>query len=59
MFDAPSSHIRHVVIDSKVINKEKSPVYLAQGQDSMVEEILAEDDNVGDSHNEVAKVMTV
>ncbi|CAO3630870.1 unnamed protein product [Cunninghamella blakesleeana] len=59
MFDAPSSYIRHVIIDSKVVNKDKKPVYLAQGQETMVEEILTEDDQVNDSPNEVAKAMTV
>ena len=46
MYESPNSHIRHVVIDSKVVSKEKSAVYLTSGQEHIVTRIIAEDDGI-------------
>ena len=46
MYESPNSHIRHVVIDSKVVSKEKSAIYLTSGQEHIAARIIAEDDGI-------------
>ncbi|KAI9499212.1 P-loop containing nucleoside triphosphate hydrolase protein [Zychaea mexicana] len=45
MYDTPGTIIRHVVIDSKVISKEKSAIYLDGDKKHMATQIVAEDDD--------------
>lgn len=52
MYDAPSSCIKQVVIDSKVVKKEKSPVYITTENSQLADKIIAEDDNVSLPQNE-------
>ncbi|KAI7860980.1 P-loop containing nucleoside triphosphate hydrolase protein [Circinella umbellata] len=46
MYESPNSHIRHVVIDSKVVSKDKSAIYLTHGQEHIARKIIAEDDGI-------------
>lgn len=52
MYDAPSSCIKQVVIDSKVVRKEKSPVYITSEKSQLADKIIADDDNVSLPQNE-------
>lgn len=52
MYDAPSSCIKQVVIDSKVVKKEKSPVYITTEKSQLADKIIAEDDNASLPQNE-------
>lgn len=49
MYEAPGSYIRQVVIDSKVVTKQKPPIYLASEQKHLADQIIAEDDDTEDS----------
>lgn len=46
MFDAPGSLIKQVIIDSKVVNKEKNAVYITSDKSQLADKIIADDDNV-------------
>ena len=46
MYDAPGSCIKQVVIDSKVVNKEKNAVYITTEKSQLADKIIAEDDGV-------------
>jgi ATP-dependent Clp protease ATP-binding subunit ClpX len=52
MFDAPASCIKQVIIDSKVVKKEKSPVYITTEKSQLADKIIAEDDGVSLPQNE-------
>jgi ATP-dependent Clp protease ATP-binding subunit ClpX len=52
MYDAPASCIKQVIIDSKVVNNEKMPVYITSEKSQMAEKIIAEDDGLELSSNE-------
>ncbi|CAO3670136.1 unnamed protein product [Rhizopus stolonifer] len=54
MYDTPGSHIKQVVIDSKVVDKKKTPIYIATENSALVEKIIAEDDGI-DLTEEVAQ----
>ncbi|KAG0191100.1 hypothetical protein DFQ28_000998 [Apophysomyces sp. BC1034] len=58
MYDAPGSYIAQIVIDSKVVNKEKSPIYLGDDQKHLAEKIIAEDDDT-EVHSEVLQMSQV
>ncbi|ORX54533.1 ClpX, ATPase regulatory subunit [Hesseltinella vesiculosa] len=59
MFDTPSSFVRHVVIDSKVVKKEKAPVYLVEDQRALVDQLISQDDQGEAPPPEMIKEMTV
>ncbi|KAI7904592.1 P-loop containing nucleoside triphosphate hydrolase protein [Cokeromyces recurvatus] len=46
MYDAPGSCIKQVIIDSKVVNHKKPPVYITSEKSQLAEKILAEDDGI-------------
>ncbi|KAI9278403.1 P-loop containing nucleoside triphosphate hydrolase protein [Phascolomyces articulosus] len=46
MYESPNSHIRHVVIDSQVVSKQKPAIYLGTGQEHIAAKIIAEDDGI-------------
>ncbi|KAL1930145.1 hypothetical protein VTP01DRAFT_1299 [Rhizomucor pusillus] len=52
MYDAPGSYIKQVVIDSKVVAKEKPPVYIGTEQKRLADQIIAEDDGTSDDKSE-------
>lgn len=52
MFDTPGSCIKQVVIDSKVVNKEKQPVYISSEDTQLADKIIAEDDGLGFYHED-------
>ncbi|KAI8141845.1 P-loop containing nucleoside triphosphate hydrolase protein [Fennellomyces sp. T-0311] len=45
MYDTPGSFIRHVVIDSKVVRKEKPAIYLDGDKEHVALQLIAEDDD--------------
>ncbi|KAI8070758.1 P-loop containing nucleoside triphosphate hydrolase protein [Gongronella butleri] len=59
MYDTPASYVRHVVIDSKVVSKEKDPIYLMEDQTALVDQILHQDDANEVVPTEIVKEMTV
>ncbi|CAO3594893.1 unnamed protein product [Absidia cylindrospora] len=59
MYETPASFFRYVVIDSKVVSKEKEPIYLFQDQKTLVEQIIEEDDGLHIQSHQLAKEMTV
>lgn len=48
MFDTPGSSIKQVVIDSDVVNKKKSALYLRSDQTSLGDKMIADDDGLSD-----------
>ncbi|KAI8149656.1 P-loop containing nucleoside triphosphate hydrolase protein [Fennellomyces sp. T-0311] len=58
MYESPNSYIRQVVIDSKVVSKEKPPAYLGCDQEHVAAKIIAEDDGV-DSKEEESMTATM
>lgn len=58
MYDAPGSNIKQVVIDSKVVNKRKVPVYITSEKSTIVDKMIAEDDGVDLSEDDTQKRMT-
>jgi ATP-dependent Clp protease ATP-binding subunit ClpX len=46
MYDAPGSCIQQVIIDSKVVNNEKAPVYITSEKSQLADKIIAEDDGI-------------
>jgi ATP-dependent Clp protease ATP-binding subunit ClpX len=46
MYDAPGSCIQQVIIDSKVVNNEKTPVYITSEKSQLADKIIAEDDGI-------------
>ncbi|KAG1146323.1 hypothetical protein G6F37_004890 [Rhizopus arrhizus] len=58
MYDAPGSHIKQVVIDSKVVNKKKSPIYISNEKSRLVDEIISEDDGIDLVEDDTQERMT-
>lgn len=58
MFDTPGSRIKQVVIDSKVVNKEKQPIYITNEEPQLADKIIAEDDNLDYFHEDDKQQMT-
>lgn len=52
MYDAPASCIKQVIIDSKVVNKEKTAVYITTEKSQMADKMIADDDGVSLPLNE-------
>lgn len=52
MYDAPASCIKQVIIDSKVVNKEKNPVYITTEKSQLADKIITDDDGISLTHNE-------
>lgn len=46
MYEAPGSLIKQVVVDSKVVNKEKQPIYITAEKSPLADKVIAEDDNI-------------
>lgn len=46
MYDAPASCIKQVIIDSKVVSKEKSPVYITTEKSQLADKMIADDDGI-------------
>jgi ATP-dependent Clp protease ATP-binding subunit ClpX len=44
MYVTPSSCVKNVVIDSKVVTQDKKPIYLGKDQTHLADKIIAEDD---------------
>ncbi|KAI9032747.1 P-loop containing nucleoside triphosphate hydrolase protein [Phycomyces nitens] len=44
MYDAPGSYIRQVVVDSKVVDKQKPAVYISHHQKQLADTIVSQDD---------------
>ncbi|KAI8886715.1 ClpX, ATPase regulatory subunit [Backusella circina FSU 941] len=44
MYDTPSSCVKNVVIDSKVVDQSKKPIYLGKDQAHLADKIIADDD---------------
>ncbi|OAD05252.1 hypothetical protein MUCCIDRAFT_141454, partial [Mucor lusitanicus CBS 277.49] len=60
MYDAPASCIKQVIIDSKVVNNEKTPVYITSEKSQLAEKIIAEDDglDLSSTEDDVPQQMT-
>jgi hypothetical protein len=58
MYDAPGSHIKQVIIDSKVVNKKKSPIYISNEKSRLVDEIISEDDGIDLVEDDTQERMT-
>ncbi|CAO3697269.1 unnamed protein product [Rhizopus stolonifer] len=58
MYDAPGSNIKQVIIDSKVVNKRKVPVYITSEKSTIVDKMIAEDDGVDLLEDDTQKRMT-
>lgn len=60
MYDAPASCIKQVIIDSKVVNKEKSPLYITTEKSHLADKMIAEDDgvNLPQSEDDTPQQMT-
>lgn len=60
MYDAPASCIKQVIIDSKVVNNEKTPVYITSEKSQLAEKIIAEDDglDLASTEDDVPQQMT-
>ncbi|KAI9308807.1 P-loop containing nucleoside triphosphate hydrolase protein [Cunninghamella echinulata] len=54
MFDTPGSNIKQVIIDSNVIDKKKQPLYLKNGQSSLGDKMIADDDNIPDTTHSIS-----
>lgn len=52
MYESPNSYIRRVVIDSKVVSKEKPPAYLGSEQEQVAAKIIAKDDGLETKEDE-------
>ncbi|KAI9245746.1 P-loop containing nucleoside triphosphate hydrolase protein [Sporodiniella umbellata] len=57
MYDTPGSHIKQVVIDSKVVQKAKAPIYISTSHPSLVDKIIQQDDCV-EMEDDTRKRMT-
>lgn len=58
MYDAPGSHIKQVIIDSKVVNKKKSPIYISNEKSRLADEIISEDDGIDLVEDDTQERMT-
>ncbi|KAI8333661.1 P-loop containing nucleoside triphosphate hydrolase protein [Chlamydoabsidia padenii] len=56
MFDTPGSNIKQVVIDSDVVNKKKSALYLRNNQTSLGDKMIAADDGLPDFVSSIPSV---
>ncbi|RCH85136.1 hypothetical protein CU097_006489 [Rhizopus azygosporus] len=58
MYDTPGSCIKQVIIDSKVVNKEKSPIYITTEKSPLADKIVAEDDGIDLTEDDTQQQMT-
>ncbi|KAG1145543.1 hypothetical protein G6F37_006848 [Rhizopus arrhizus] len=58
MYDAPESHIKQVIIDSKVVNKKKAPIYLTSEKKQLADKIISEDDGIDLTEDDTQERMT-
>lgn len=58
MYDTPGPCIKQVIIDSKVVNKEKSPIYITTEKSPLADKIIAEDDGIDLTEDDTQQQMT-
>lgn len=59
MYDTPSSCVKQVIINSKVVTNEKKPIYLGKDQRHVGDKIIVLDDDEDISNNETLREVTV
>lgn len=59
MYDTPCSSIREVVIDSKVVQNNKSAIYFTSENRPLAEKIIAEDDDLVLNDEDTPQEMTL
>lgn len=59
MYDTPSSCVKQVIINSKVVTNEKEPIYLCKDQRHVGDKIIVLDDDEDISNNETLREVTV
>lgn len=59
MFDTPSSCVKQVIINSKVVSNEKKPIYLGKEQRHLGDKIIAADDGEDTNNSEALREVTV
>lgn len=59
MYDTPSSCVKQVIINSKVVTNEKEPIYLGKDQRHVGDKIIVLDDDEDISNNETLREVTV
>ncbi|KAI9246523.1 P-loop containing nucleoside triphosphate hydrolase protein [Sporodiniella umbellata] len=58
MYDTPGSQIKQVVVDSKVVYRQKRPVYITSENSSLADKIVSEDDDTHSVEDDTQKRMT-
>jgi ATP-dependent Clp protease ATP-binding subunit ClpX len=59
MYETPSSCVKQVIINSKVVTNEKKAIYLGEDQRHIADKIIALDDEEDISNNETLREVTV
>lgn len=59
MYDTPSSSVKQVVINSKVVTNEKKAIYLDKDQIQLGDKMIAEDDAKDINSNQSLQQVTV
>lgn len=59
MYETPSSCVKQVIINSKVVGNEKKAIYLGKDQRHLGDKIIALDDGEDLNNNEILREVTV